>query len=301
MMPPSAARTPYGNALPTAAIAGTADAEDPLRPVPVVIRAMRTEITDVATFYLEHADSSQREQYRCAPGQFNMLYMPGIGEVPISVSHGLDEGHGIGHTIRFTGRVTRAMEKLRPGSVIGLRGPYGRGWPMEHASGRDVLIVAGGLGLAPLRPVVTGLLAMRSTIGRVVLLYGARRPADLLFRDEYAEWERRGLELITTVDRADESWQGRVGVVPMLLRRLSIDPARTLVLICGPETMMRYSVAEALGDQIANDEIFVSLERNMQCAVALCGHCQLGPEFLCQDGPVFPYARVTRFMNQKHM
>jgi NAD(P)H-flavin reductase len=301
MIPPSAPRTPYGNAPPCEGRGGTAGFEDPLRPTPAVIRARRAEIGDVATFYLEFADASHQERYRCAPGQFNMLYMPGIGEVPISVSHGLEERRGIGHTIRFVGRVTRAMDRLREGDVIGVRGPYGQGWPVDRAPGRDVLIVAGGLGLAPLRPVVTALLAMRTAVGRVVLLYGARQPPDLLFQSEYPDWEQRGLEILTTVDRADERWQGRVGVVPILLRKLDVDPARTLVMVCGPEVMMRYSVAETLGNQISGDDIYVSLERNMQCAVALCGHCQLGPEFLCQDGPVFPYARVARFLNQKNM
>jgi NAD(P)H-flavin reductase len=276
--------------------------DDPLCPLPAVVRAVESETPGIRTFLIELADPERQARYRVEPGQFNMLYVPGIGEVPISVSGDSRAGPraGIAHTIRAVGRVTTAMEALGPGSLLGLRGPYGSAWPLGHARGRDVVLVAGGLGLAPLRLAITTLLAARSDYGRLVLLYGARQPADLLFAAEYDQWERQGLELSITVDRADASWHGNVGVVPVLLRRLKIDPARTVLLTCGPEIMMRFSVAEALADRVAPHDIHVSLERNMQCAVGLCGHCQLGPEFLCKDGPVLGYHRVARFFNQRN-
>jgi NAD(P)H-flavin reductase len=272
--------------------------DDPLCPFPAVVRSIAPEIPGVCTFRIEFEDGERQERYRIEPGQFNMLYLPGIGEVPISVSSAPDEGPGIGHTIRFVGRVTRAMEALRPDFGIGMRGPYGSSWPLHQIRGWDVVLVAGGLGLAPLRLVVKALLADRDHYGRLVLLYGARQPADLLFAAEYPDWERQGLELSITVDRADAAWHGNVGVVPILLRRLRIDPERTVLLACGPEIMMRLSVAEALADRFCERNIYVSLERNMQCAVGLCGHCQLGPDFVCKDGPVFTYSKVARFLNQ---
>ena len=170
--------------------------DDPLCPHPAIVRSVEPETPGVATFRIEFQDHERQERYRIQPGQFNMIYVPGVGEVPISVSGSPEEGPGIGHTIRFVGRVTRVIEKLGPGAVVGLRGPYGRGWPMEQARGRDVLLVAGGLGLAPLRPAVKALLADRDQFGRLTLLYGARQPADLLYTAEYPEWERQGMEIL---------------------------------------------------------------------------------------------------------
>jgi NAD(P)H-flavin reductase len=275
--------------------------DDPLCPFPAIVRSITPETPGVWTYRLEFAEGSRQARYGVEPGQFNMIYLPGVGEVAISVSGGPDEvrGPGIAHTIRSVGRVTRALEALRPGSMLGLRGPYGSSWPLSQARGRDVVLVAGGLGLAPLRLAVKTLLAQRADYGRVVLLYGARQPSDLLFAAEYAQWQRQGLHLWVTVDHADASWDGIVGVVPMLLRHLRMDPARTVLLTCGPEIMMRFTVAEALADGFAAADLSVSLERNMQCAVGLCGHCQLGPEFVCKDGPVFAYGRVARFFKQR--
>jgi NAD(P)H-flavin reductase len=273
---------------------------DPYRPHPAVVTAVAPESADVATFRVEFQDPKRQAAYHIRPGQFNMLYLPGVGEVPISVSSTPEEAPGIGHTIRFVGRVTNAMRTLTPGSVIGLRGPYGRPWPLERAVGRDVLLVAGGLGMAPLRSAVQALLADRCRYGRLTLLYGARQPADLLYEREHPEWRRRGMDMLVTVDRADASWRGRVGVVPVLFQKLRVDPSRTIMMTCGPEIMMRYSAAEARADQIDEQDIHISMERNMHCAVALCGHCQLGPEFVCKDGPVFSYPEIARYLSLKH-
>lgn len=271
-------------------------ADDPLVPYPAVVHSIVPDTAGVFTMRVSFQDDARQARYDVAPGQFNMLYLMGLGEVPISVSGAADEGPGIAHTIRSVGRVTRLLESLRTGSVLGLRGPYGSHWPISRAAGRDVLLVAGGLGLAPLRLAIQALLARRPDYGRVVLVYGARQPADLLFAREYGDWQKRGLELHVTVDQADPTWPGNVGVVPMVLRRLRIDPKRTVVFSCGPEIMMRLSVAELISDAVAPCDIYVSLERNMQCAVGLCGHCQLGPDFLCKDGPVLAYSRVARFL-----
>lgn len=273
--------------------------DDPLCPHPAIVRSVEPETPGVAMLRIEFQDQSRQEQYRVQPGQFNMIFVPGIGEVPISVSHLPLEGPGIGHTIRFVGRVTRVIEELGPGAILGLRGPYGRGWPIEQARGRDVLVVAGGLGLAPLRPAVKAILADRDQFGRITLVYGARHPADLLYAAEYPDWERQGMEILVTVDRADQAWKGRVGVVPVLFNRLQIDPERTVVLTCGPEILMRFTVSEALTRRVSDRDIYYSMERNMQCAVGMCGHCQLGPAFLCKDGPVFAHRQLAAFFSQE--
>ncbi len=273
--------------------------DDALCPHPAIVRSVEPETPGVATFRIEFQDRRRQEQYHVQPGQFNMIYVPGVGEVPISVSDVGLEAPGIGHTIRFVGRVTRVIGNLQAGAVLGMRGPYGRGWPMEQARGRDLVVVAGGLGLAPLRMVMRALLADRDQFGRLTLVYGARQPADLLYASEYTEWERQGIELLVTVDRADHSWKGRVGVVPVLFNRLRIDPERTVVLTCGPEILMRFAVSDALTRGVSDQDIYYSIERNMQCAVGLCGHCQLGPAFLCKDGPVFAHRQFAAFFNQE--
>ena len=270
--------------------------DDPLRPHPAIVRSVRPETPGVATFSIEFQDERRQAGYRIQPGQFNMIYLPGVGEVPISVASTPAEGSGIGHTIRFVGRVTHAIEKLGPGTVVGLRGPYGRGWPLEAARGRDVLLVAGGLGLAPLRPAIVTLLADRDQFGRLNLLYGARQPADLLYTAEYPEWSRRGMEIAVTVNHADAAWHGQVGVVPILFNRLSLDPARTVAMICGPEILMRFTVVEAAHRAMSDRDIYYSMERNMHCAVGMCGHCQLGPAFICKDGPVFSHRELAPFV-----
>lgn len=300
MMQPTA-RPALEDAMTPAPAARVMPEDDPYYPHPARIDSIHPESPGVATLRIEVQDRPRRETYRILPGQFNMLYLPCVGEVPVSVSGIPREGECISHTIRFVGRVTRAIESLRPGAVIGLRGPYGRGWPLEHALGRDVLLVAGGLGLAPIRPAIEALLAERTRYGRLILLYGAREPSDLLYRTEYDRWRQAGMEVLTTVDRADTGWPGRVGVVPTLLRKLRLAPGQVVMMTCGPEIMMRFAIAEALGDLATDRDIYLALERNMHCAVGLCGRCQLGPEFVCKDGPVFGYPQIARFLGQKNL
>jgi NAD(P)H-flavin reductase len=223
-----------------------------------------------------------------APGQFTMVYAFGVGEIPISISGGADGQ--IVHTVRSVGAVSRAVCAAPVGSTLGLRGPFGIGWPAPE-DGADVLIVAGGIGLAPLRPVVTAALARP---GAVTVLIGARNPGDLLFVDEYDAWRAAGAQVLSTVDRADSGWAGSVGVVTTLFDTVTFAPQRTQAYVCGPEVMMRLS-ARALGERgIPDRSIAVSMERNMRCGVALCGHCQLGPVLVCRDGPVVDYAAARR-------
>ena len=252
----------------------------------------RRETGDAWTLRLEAAGDATP---RFAPGQFSMLYVLGSGEVPISISAIPDAGTTLVHTVRAVGAVTRTLCAARPGAAVGVRGPYGRGWPVELAEGRDVVVVAGGLGLAPLRPVVHELIARRERFGRVALLYGGRSPADLLYRDELESW-RAAIDVELIVDAPAEGWDGRVGVVTRLIRRADFDPANTLAMACGPEVMMRFAATALRERGVPSADLWLSLERSMKCATGHCGHCQLGPLFVCKDGPVVRHDRVERLM-----
>jgi NAD(P)H-flavin reductase len=260
-------------------------------PVPYRIRRVRQELADTFTLELAPADGSQRLTYR--PGQFNMLYVFGTGEVPISVSGDPKNTKVLVHTTRAVGNVTKAMWQLKKNDVIGVRGPYGSPWPVEAAEGRDVIIVAGGIGLAPLRPAMYHILAHRDQYDKIVLLYGTRTPDDILYRPELERWRAKfDLEVHVTVDSATGDWHGNVGVVTTLIPKVPFDPTNAVAMICGPEVMMRFTALELRRRGVPLDRVFVSMERNMKCAIGLCGHCQWGTKFVCQDGPVFPYSEV---------
>jgi len=191
---------------------------------------------------------------------------------------------------------------MKRGSVIGVRGPFGNGWPVEEAKGRDVLVVAGGIGLAPLRPVLYQLIARRGEYGRVVVLYGTRTPSDILFQRELEQWRARfDLEVGVTVDRALMDWRGNVGVVTTLIPKAPFDPRNTIAMVCGPEVMMRFTVWELQKLGLTLDRIFISMERNMKCAIGFCGHCQFGPYFVCKDGPIFRYDRVKGLLEVREI
>ena len=257
------------------------------------VAARTAETHDTVTLRLEPVDQPIAPHQ---PGQFTMLYAFGVGEVPISISGG-PGGPGLIQTIRSVGAVTRALCEAGQGQVIGVRGPYGTDWGVTDAAGQDVLVVAGGIGLAPLRPALLAALAGRERYRRITVLIGARTPEELVFAGEIAAWRDRGAAVHVTVDRAAAGWNGHVGVVTQLIDRAAIDPAATLALLCGPEVMMRLS-ARALGDQgIPRRRIRVSLERNMRCGIAECGHCQLGPLLLCRDGPVVSYQRAAPLLS----
>lgn len=270
--------------------------------VPALVRITRVvrEIEDVFTF---HLDVSERPGgFPFKPGQFNMLYAFGAGEVPISISGDPAHPGELVHTIRAVGSVTRAMEKLDRGDVLGLRGPFGSAWPLDLARDKDLLIIAGGLGLAPLRPAILQALAHRAAYRRVIVLYGARTPKDLLFRDELERWRGRfDTSVEATVDRAEHDWPGHVGVVPGLLQGASFDPASTVAMVCGPELMMRFTVRELQKRGVPGEAIHVSMERSMKCGAGLCGHCQYGPTFVCKDGPVYRFSDVERLFYIKEI
>jgi len=237
-----------------------------------------------------------------SPGQFNMIYLYGHGEIPISISGDPARPDQLVHTIKSVGAVTRKLGTVRPGDMVGLRGPYGTGWPVDLEDGTDLVIVAGGLGLAPLRPAIYALLAKREKLGKFNLLFGARTPADIIYRKELERWRSYfDLNVEVTVDRANGEWFGHVGVVTALLPLADFDPERTLAFVCGPEIMMRYAVRDLIARKVPEDRIIISLERNFHCGGRLCGHCQIGPYFVCADGPVFAQAQIGRFLATKEV
>ena len=269
----------------------------PMLPYRAEITAIQPEAPLVSTYWLRFLDTELSDSYSFQPGQFNMLAVPGMGEAAISISSSPSDHQKVGHTVRFVGNVTNAINRLKVGDVIGVRGPFGTSWPLEQHRGKDIFIAAGGIGLPPLRPVLYQVMQQRSDFGRVVVIYGARTPADLQFTKEYKAWEEAGIELIVTVDRGDDKWTGLVGVVPLMFYRLRMDPHKSVVYTCGPEIMIRFVIFEALARRISADSIFVSMERNMRCGLGLCGHCQLGPYFVCKDGPVFTYEQLQPYFN----
>jgi NAD(P)H-flavin reductase len=262
-----------------------------MAPRPYRVERVRTETGDTFTLDLAPAEGVGSA---FLPGQFNMLYAFGIGEVPISISSDPQETPALKHTTRVVGAVTKALGRLKRGDTLGLRGPFGSHWPLAEAAGRDCLIVAGGIGLAPLRPALYRLVAQRAEYRRVVLLYGTRTPADILYRRELERWRGKfDLDIYVTVDRADSSWRGNVGVVPSLIARAPFDPAGVVALVCGPEVMMRFTLMELQRRGVAAERIYLSMERNMKCALGFCGHCLYGPTFICKDGPVFRFDRIA--------
>ena len=274
-------------------------APDPMRPVAVRILRRRRETPGTWTLVLE---PDHPEGVRFAAGQFNMLYVFGVGEIPISLSGDPAEPHRQVHTVRAVGPVSQALAGLKPGACVGLRGPFGKGWPLDSAAGADVLLIAGGLGLAPLRPALYQILRARDRYGRVALLYGTRSPRDILFRRELQRWRQRSdLQVRVTVDHADSGWRGHVGVVTRLISAASFDPLETVAFVCGPEVMMRFAIAALQEAGVDEAAIHLSMERNMKCAIGHCGRCQFGPTFLCKDGPVLSFERIRGLLGRKEI
>jgi NAD(P)H-flavin reductase len=265
-----------------------------MAPRPFRIERRRRETYDTWTLSLVPIRGEQPE---VAPGQFTMLYAFGVGEVPISVS-----GPPLVQTIRAVGPVTRALCAARPGAVVGVRGPFGTHWPVEQARGRDLLIVAGGVGLPPVRPALYHALAHRADYGRVILLYGARTPADIVFRKEIEQWRSRlDVEVDVTVDAAADGWRGKVGVVTTLIPRAAIDAGSTAAFVVGPEVMMRFTARALVDAGLSPAQIWISMERSMKCGVALCGHCQFGPSLICRDGAVYPYPAIEPYLGVREL
>ena len=273
---------------------------NPMLPNPFRIQRLQKETRDTFTIELEPINGTNKRSF--AAGQFNMLYVFGVGEVPISISGDPAQLETIKHTARAVGAVTRTLQKLRCGDILGVRGPFGSHWPVEESVGSDVVIIAGGIGLAPLRPVLHQVISHREKYGKIVLLYGVRTPEDLPYKRELEQWRRRfDIEVKVTVDSATGNWRGDVGVVTTLIRRVQFDPLHAVAMICGPEVMMRFTIKELQNCGVGNEHIFISMERNMKCGIGLCGHCQCGPAFICKDGPVFRYDRIKEFSGKREI
>lgn len=229
-----------------------------------------------------------------APGQFVEVSVFGYGEAPISVASSPTAPGAFQLCVRNVGAVTGALHRLEAGAKVGIRGPFGRGFPLERLRGRDILFVAGGLGLAPLRSLIHYTFDRRHEFGHLTILIGARTPSELLFRDEFETWERRhDVDVHVTVDRADEAWSGHVGVITTLFPKVALDPKTATVVIVGPPVMYRFALAETFAKGVPGDQVYVSLERRMKCGVGKCGHCQMNGVYVCQKGPVFSYTEIA--------
>lgn len=275
----------------------TAVTSDVMVPQQYLVREVSKETQDTFTLRLEPEDGANGNAFR--PGQFSMLWVFGVGELPISISGDPGDRDRLVYTVRSVGQATNALVTQVVGKGVGVRGPYGTGWPMEAARGHDVIVVAGGIGLAPLRPVIYDVLQNRGHYGRLVILYGARTPQDLLYRKELATWTRqRDTQVLTTVDYGGMSWRGHVGVVTTLFKYARLKPSNSIAMVCGPEIMMRFVTMELESQGLDRNNIYLSMERNMKCGVGFCGHCQYGPHFVCKDGPVFPYERIRPLLEK---
>jgi NAD(P)H-flavin reductase len=273
---------------------------DPMVPSLFRIERMKRETED--TFTLELSPFEETTKISFLPGQFNMLYVFGVGEVAISISGDPCKTSQLEHTTRRVGVVTKVMGLMKPGDTIGVRGPFGSHWPIDVENGRDFVVVAGGIGLAPLRPVLYHLMAQRERYRNIVLLYGARTPEEILYKRELERWRGKfDLEVQVTVDRGASGWRGNVGVVTPLIARAPFNPSNTVALTCGPEIMMRFAVMELQKRGVPADRIFLSMERNMKCALGYCGHCQYGPTFVCKDGPVYRLDHIASIFGKSEI
>ena len=275
----------------------TAVTTDPMLPQPYSVRQVVKETADTFTLTLEPSNGASGNRFQ--PGQFSMLWVFGVGELPISISGDPSERDRLIYTVRSVGQATQTLISRAVGEAVGVRGPFGIGWPLKHAQGRDVVVVACGIGLAPLRPVIYEVLHNREKYGRLVILYGARSPRDLLYRKELTAWARqRETQVLVTVDYGGVSWRGHVGVVTTLFKNARLQPERSMAMACGPEIMMRFVARDLETHGFARENIYLSMERNMKCAVGFCGHCQYGPHFICKDGPIFSYDRMRPLLEK---
>ena len=259
----------------------------------------RQETDTVFSFSLELTDPVSVDHYRFTPGQFNMLGLPGVGEVPISIVSDPDHPWLLEHTVRAVGRVTRQLARLKVGDYLGIRGPFGRGWPLKQAHGKDVMIITGGLGCAPVVAVIRYVLRRWTSFGRLIIMQGVKHSDDFFWRDQYARWdEETDVEVLLASDVSTPDWPWYVGPVTALIDRASVNPDWTVAMLCGPEIMMRASADKLRARGLPEANIWLSMERNMQCAVGRCGHCQYGGRFICRDGPVFPYPEIKSLLGR---
>lgn len=265
-------------------------AANPYRPWPARI----TSITDLTPteklFEFRIIDDRVREAFVHEPGQFAEVSIFGVGEVPISITSSPTKRGFIELCVRRTGSFTERLHNLQCGDIVGLRGPFGRGFPIEEMKGHDILLVAGGLGIAPLRSLINNIHDERSEFGKVTIVYGSKTPQEVMFRDQFEMWKHRtDFDLHLTVDHPDEGWDGEVGVVTKVFDHLDINPGNTFGATCGPPVMYRFVIEEMRKKGIGYDHIYVSFERHMKCGMGKCGHCQIGHQYVCIDGPVFNY------------
>ncbi|MDR3691122.1 MAG: FAD/NAD(P)-binding protein [Fimbriimonas sp.] len=267
---------------------------DPMIPRLMRVVKNRPETSNTFTLTLEDPD---RIPFKFEPGQFNMVGIAGVGEVPVSVCGDPDSPMLVVHTIRAVGAITDALRRVVPGQFVMVRGPYGHGWPLREAEGHDVVIVCGGIGLAPMRPAVYRLLQARDRYGKCAMLYGTRTEKDILFKREFMRWRtRKDFRFELTLDRGRGVWRGNVGVVTDLISRLDVDAPNTIAMVCGYEMMMRFIVSSLIAQKLDPSRIFISMERNMKCGVGLCGHCQLRGTFVCRSGPVYRYSDIASLL-----
>lgn len=269
-----------------------------LVPIPYQVQSITHDTPDIFTLHLANQKDGNPQLF--FPGQFNMLYQFGFGEVPISICSHPSSNQMLSHTIRAVGPVTQSLQQLKKGDEVGVRGPFGTYWPLTK-TGCDVLVIAGGVGLAVLRSALFSLAERSDEYQKITLLYGTRTERDIIYKNDIEAWRVQGLDIEVTLDYADTHWKGSVGVVTSLIRKHLPNPNNTLVLICGPEIMIKFALHELMVAQVQENNIYLALERNMQCAVGFCGRCQLGPYFVCKDGPVFCYAQLKEFLSIKEL
>ncbi|MEN8179508.1 MAG: FAD/NAD(P)-binding protein [Pseudomonadota bacterium] len=269
-------------------------------PRSAVIDKRVQEAPTIFTLRLQFTDSAAQEVFDFVPGQFNMVSLFGVGEIPISIVNDPEDSHFFDHTIRVVGRVSRGLEKLQPGDQVGIRGPFGRGWPLDEARGQDVLLITGGLGCAPLVSVIHYLLRRRDQFGHIHILQGVKHTNDLIWREQYEAWhEQHDVNVLLAADVAHPDWPWKHGMVTELIGQLKLRKERTIAMLCGPEMMMLASIAQLRGRDLEDHRIWLSMERNMQCGLGQCGHCQVGPKFSCKQGPVFCYSEVADLFGAK--
>lgn len=266
---------------------------------PARIVGKSQEAQGIYTYRVQLINAAVRKAFRFVGGQFNMVYAFGVGEVAMSIVSDPDDPEFLDHTIRMVGRVTQAIGRLGTGDVLGIRGPYGRGWPLDRARGKDVLIVTGGLGCAPVVGVIEYIFRRRDSYGAVTILHGVKAPQDLLYRERFDVWRSQpNTEVYLSSDQPTKSWQYHVGVVTELFEQVTITPGRTIVMMCGPEIMMRVGIPILVRRGISETAIFLTLERHMECGIGLCGHCQMGPYLICKDGPVMRFDTVSAWLGR---
>ncbi len=272
----------------------------PYQPHEAIILERIQEAPNLFTLRLKFTDSTIQDDYEFEPGQFNMLYLYGVGEIAISIVSDPEDSHIIDHTIRVLGRVTNGMANLKTGDRIGLRGPYGRGWPMLESKHKDVVLVTGGLGCAPVVSAINYIEQRREEFGRLNIVQGVKHSDDFIWKDRYDKWrELPDTRVLLAADVGDPVWPWHIGLVTSLFDQLEFDPENVSVMICGPEGMMKATCHHMLDKQVAASQLFLSMERNMQCAIGHCGHCQYGSQFICKDGPVFSYDTIRNLFETK--